>query len=48
MKDIIIVIATTLTLSLVLTGCGTISGMGKDITSTADWTKEKLSGSKSK
>jgi predicted small secreted protein len=48
MKDIIIVITTTLTLSFVLTGCGTISGMGKDITSTADWTKEKLSSSKSK
>jgi len=48
MKDIIIVITATLALSFVLTGCGTISGVGKDITSTADWTKEKLSGSKSK
>jgi predicted small secreted protein len=48
MKDIIIVITTTLALSFVMTGCGTISGVGKDITSTADWTKEKLSGSKSK
>jgi len=48
MKDIIIVITTTLTLSLVLTGCGTISGMGKDITNTADWTKEKLTGSSNK
>jgi predicted small secreted protein len=48
MKNIIIVITTTLALSFVLTGCGTISGVGKDITSTADWTKEKLSGSKSK
>ncbi len=42
MKDILIVITTTLALSLVLTGCGTISGMGKDITGMADWTKEKV------
>jgi predicted small secreted protein len=38
----------TIVLTLALTACGTISGMGKDITSTADWTKEKLSSSKSK
>ena len=25
-----------------LAACGTISGMGKDISSTADWTKEKM------
>jgi predicted small secreted protein len=42
MKNIIIVITTILTLSLALTGCGTISGMGKDITGAADWTKEKI------
>ena len=29
-----------------LTGCGTISGMGKDISGAADWTKEKMTGSK--
>jgi predicted small secreted protein len=38
----------TIVLTLTFTACGTISGMGKDITSTADWTKEKLSSSKSK
>jgi predicted small secreted protein len=38
----------TIILTLSLAACGTISGMGKDITSTADWTKEKLSSSKSK
>ena len=42
MKNIIIVIMTILALSFVLTGCGTISGMGKDITGAADWTKEKI------
>ncbi len=25
-----------------LTACGTVSGLGKDISSTADWTKEKM------
>jgi len=39
---------TALLVSLALTGCGTISGMGKDITGAADWTKEKISGSDSK
>lgn len=29
-----------------LTACGTVSGIGKDITGTADWTKEKISGKK--
>ena len=29
-----------------ITGCGTISGMGKDISGAADWTKEKMTGSK--
>ena len=42
MKNIIIVIMTILALSFTLTGCGTISGMGKDITGAADWTKEKI------
>jgi predicted small secreted protein len=32
--------------ALTISGCGTISGIGKDISSTADWTKEKISGSK--
>lgn len=31
---------------LMLTACGTISGVGKDITGAADWTKEKMTGSK--
>lgn len=31
---------------VLLTGCGTVAGMGKDLTSTAEWTKDKMSGSK--
>ena len=38
----------TLLVTLALTGCGTISGMGKDITGAADWTKEKIVGSDTK
>lgn len=29
-----------------LTGCSTVSGVGKDITGAAEWTKDKLGGSK--
>jgi predicted small secreted protein len=31
-------------LALALTACGTIAGVGKDIQSSAEWTKEKMSG----
>ena len=27
----------------VLSACNTVSGIGKDMTGTADWTKEKIS-----
>jgi predicted small secreted protein len=27
-----------------LTACGTISGLGKDIQKSAEWTKEKMTG----
>ena len=33
-------------LIFVLSGCSTVDGMGKDISSTAQWTKEKMGGSK--
>lgn len=33
-------------LSFVLSGCSTVDGFGKDISSTAQWTKEKMGGSK--
>jgi len=29
-----------------ITGCNTISGMGTDITKSAEWTKDKMTGSK--
>ena len=35
-------ILVALILASSLAACGTISGMGKDISSTADWTKEKM------
>jgi predicted small secreted protein len=28
--------------SVTLTGCSTVAGMGKDLTTTAEWTKEKM------
>jgi predicted small secreted protein len=31
---------------LCLAACGTIDGFGKDISGSAQWTKERLSGSK--
>lgn len=29
-----------------LTGCNTVAGLGTDITKSAEWTKDKMSGSK--
>jgi predicted small secreted protein len=40
MKSIII-----LMLALSLGACGTIGGMGKDVTDAAEWSKEKISKS---
>jgi predicted small secreted protein len=31
---------------IMLTGCGTVAGLGKDMTSAAEWTKDKMSGDK--
>ena len=31
---------------IMLSGCGTVAGFGKDLTSTAEWTKDKMSGDK--
>jgi predicted small secreted protein len=39
MKTIVVIISL-----LTLTACGTVSGVGKDISSAADWTKEKMGG----
>ena len=27
---------------MVLSGCGTVAGIGKDVTGAAEWTKEKM------
>ena len=32
-----------LTMVLALTACNTVSGLGKDMTGSAEWTKEKIS-----
>lgn len=39
MKALIAVIALT-----VLSACSTVSGVGKDISGAAEWTKEKMGG----
>ncbi len=31
---------------IMLTGCGTVAGIGKDITGAAEWTKDKMGGDK--
>ena len=41
MKYLLILLITTN-----LVACSTVSGMGKDITSTADWTKDQINGGK--
>lgn len=32
--------------AIALTGCGTVKGVGQDISGMADWTKEKMTGAK--
>jgi hypothetical protein len=33
---------------IMLSGCNTVAGMGTDITRSAEWTKDKMSGTKDK
>jgi predicted small secreted protein len=40
---IVILLIAALTM---LSGCGTIAGAGSDITKSAEWTRDKMSGSK--
>jgi predicted small secreted protein len=40
----IVILATTAL--IMLSGCGTVAGAGSDITKTAEWTRDKMSGSK--
>jgi predicted small secreted protein len=39
-------IVLTLILVTALAACSTVAGVGKDIQSSAEWTKEKMGGSK--
>jgi predicted small secreted protein len=49
MKDLLImcgikIVVVGLAVSVVLlSGCSTVSGIGKDLSSSAEWTKEKMS-----
>jgi len=40
------VMALILASLLMLTGCNTVAGIGTDITKSAEWTKDKMSGDK--
>lgn len=40
------VVALIITALLVLSGCNTVAGFGTDITKSAEWTKDKMSGNK--
>jgi predicted small secreted protein len=31
---------------IMVTGCGTVAGLGKDIQTSAEWTKDKMGGDK--
>ena len=31
---------------IMLTGCGTVAGLGKDVTGAAEWTRDKITGDK--
>jgi predicted small secreted protein len=39
-------IVASMILVVALTACSTVAGVGKDIQSSAEWTKEKMGGSK--
>jgi predicted small secreted protein len=42
MKTLLILVATVPV--LLLTGCNTVKGLGEDISGSASWTQEKMSG----
>jgi predicted small secreted protein len=31
---------------IMLSGCGTVAGLGKDVTNAAEWTRDKMTGDK--
>ena len=40
------VVALIVAAMFMFTGCNTVAGMGTDITKSAEWTKDKMSGNK--
>jgi predicted small secreted protein len=40
------IMALIIVAAIMLTGCGTVAGFGKDVTSAAEWTKDKIGGDK--
>jgi predicted small secreted protein len=40
------VLALIIVAVIMITGCGTVAGFGKDVTSAAEWTKDKIGGDK--
>jgi hypothetical protein len=52
MKDILIMVGIKVAViglavsCVLLSGCSTVAGAGKDITGAAEWTKDKMSGKK--
>ena len=40
------VVALIIAAVFMITGCNTVAGFGTDITKSAEWTKDKMSGSK--
>ena len=40
------VVALIIVAVFMISGCNTVAGMGTDITKSAEWTKDKMSGSK--
>jgi len=40
------VVALVIVAVIMITGCNTVAGFGNDITKSAEWTKDKMSGSK--
>jgi predicted small secreted protein len=40
------IVALIVVMLIMLSGCGTVAGLGKDVTSAAEWTKDKMGGDK--
>ena len=40
------IVALMVIMLIMLSGCGTVAGLGKDVTNAAEWTKDKMGGDK--